>query len=374
LFQYLYIDLVQGLPPSKVSHPAEESLQAPGLEPSLALADKSSDALGTTPDSPGDESDLTPDPLANVKLYFMDENGAVTLVSLDNIKPACQLPAYPVKGGSPSFINYWGFNETGPVVACGSHYLEASTQCFAYEGIYSDSPWIQLPNSTLNHCIFDTSGLLTTQYDSSGLMTGMGWWLSGRTLDDNDDCSSYKWASEVFNGFEWVAGPDPPKGVTFIDSCTVQVNTTHSLVVGGMASISQSWLYDWQAGRWTEAGQLNRPRFYHSCVAVEGLGVLVVGGADSTSNSEFTVELFDSDNGTWSLQPSLPNFMDTYHITVLQWQGTVIALANQDDRVFKREDDGSWGVLEGVLLPQMFKGGQHKHAVIVHDDYGLGCL
>ena len=79
LFQYLSIDLVQGLPPSQVSHPAEESLQAPGLEPSLALADKSSDAIGTTPDSPGDESDLSPDPLANVKLYFMDENGAVTL-------------------------------------------------------------------------------------------------------------------------------------------------------------------------------------------------------------------------------------------------------------------------------------------------------
>ena len=294
-------------------------------------------------------------------------------VSLDNIKPNCQLPSYPVMGGSPAFINYWGANETGPVVACGGHYLEASTQCFGYVDIYSDSPWMQLPNSTLNHCIYDSSGIITTQYDLSGLMTGMGWWVSGLTQDDNGGCS-YKWASEVFNGFEWVTGPDHPKGVSFIDSCTVQVNTTHSLVVGGMASMGQSWLYDWQVGRWTEAGKLNRPRQTHSCVAVEDLGVLVVGGTDHNSNREHTVELFDPVNGRWSLQPSLPNFMETYRIIVLQWQGTVIALANRDDRVFKREDDGSWGVLEGVLLPQEFKGGQNNHAVIVHDEYGLGCL
>ena len=281
LFQYLYVDLVQGLPPSKVSPQAEESLQDPETLPSLAY--KSLGASRATSDSPGDESDLSPDPLANVKLYFMDENGAVTL------------------GKKIKKVNFT---------------------------------------------------LLLLLYMKM----------------------KYKWASEVFNGFEWVTGPDHPKGVSFIDSCTVQVNTTHSLVVGGMASMGQSWLYDWQVGRWTEAGKLNRPRQTHSCVAVEDLGVLVVGGTDHNSNREHTVELFDPVNGRWSLQPSLPNFMETYRIIVLQWQGTVIALANRDDRVFKREDDGSWGVLEGVLLPQEFKGGQNNHAVIVHDEYGLGCL
>ena len=43
----------------------------------------------------------------------------------------------------------------------------------------------------------------------------------------------------------------------------------------------------------------------HSCTAVEGLGVLVAAGLTDV-NYVHSVELFDPETGTWTLQSNLP--------------------------------------------------------------------
>ena len=61
----------------------------------------------------------------------------------------------------------------------------------------------------------------------------------------------------------------------------------------------------WQSGEWTQSGDLNHARAGHSCTAVEGLGVLVAAGLTDV-NYVHSVELFDPDTGTWTLQSNLP--------------------------------------------------------------------
>ena len=275
-------------------------------------------------------------------------------VSLDNAADNCELPAYPGSSGFPAAINY--MDSLAAVVACGGEALADSSKCWTLDG----SSWTPLPDSSQRHCC----------YDSTNLMADNVWWVAGR-LQTEDSCSPDEWTSEVFNGEEWFPGPQHPTGGYSSESCLVQLNSTHSLYTGGYPTIAASWLYDWTEGVWTKSGDLNEGRWTHGCGVLEGLGVLVAGGQFSDA---YSVELYDTETGTWTLQPSLPQDINPMAPTLLVWDGSVIALFNGEDQVYQRADDGTWSPLEGVGLPGTFGGHYTVKTTVVPDDFTNGCM
>ena len=127
------------------------------------------------------------------------------------------------------------------VVACGGFNLADSSSC-----------WALLPDSTQRHC----------NDDSPTLIVDRGMWVTGR-LQTNDDCYG-EWTSEIYTGETWIPGPQHPAGLSS-GSCLAEVNSTHSLLTGGLYTGTSSWLYDWTTGAWSESSQLNQGRWGHGC-------------------------------------------------------------------------------------------------------------
>ena len=281
-------------------------------------------------------------------------NSVYISVSLDNEAENCELPAYPGSSRYPAAVNY--METIGEVVACGGETLAGSSKCFAFDG-YS---WTSLPDSTQHHCYFESHNLIVDQ----------GWWVVGWLQSDNGVCVN-KWSSEVFNGEEWFQGPPHPTGPGSITDgiCLAHLNSTHSLYSGGDPTYTASWLYDWTEGVWTQTGDLNEGRYGHGCTVQEGQGVFVAGGYKD--DFVYSVELYDPETGTWTLQPGLPQEIDPSDPTLLPWSESLIALFSGEDQVYQRADDGTWSALEGVVLPDTFDG---YCITIVPQDFANGCM
>ena len=271
----------------------------------------------------------------------------------------CVLASYP--GGSqwPAAANY--IDSLAAVVACGGVDVADASRCWAFDG----SSWTPLPRSNQPHCYFNSPNLQVDQ----------GWWVAGtlQTGSGGFGGCSFEWTSEVFTGEDWIQGPQHPTGVS-IYSCLVNVNATHTLMTGGQPIITDSWLYDWTAGVWTQTGSMNEGRFGHGCVVLDGQGVLVVGGSDG--GNVYSVELYDPETGTWTLQPSLPE--DIWYpfgpaLLALD-HGTAIALFDREDRVFQRTEDGTWSALSGVVLPSTFGGYPSDKVTMVPEEFATGCM
>ena len=284
-------------------------------------------------------------------------------VSLDNAAENCELPAYPGSSGFPAAVNY--MESLGAVVACGGTDLSDSSKCWAFDG----TSWTPLPDSTQRHYFIDSPNLVVDE----------NWWVAGTLQTANGTCSYYdhdEWTSEVFNGEHWVQGPQKPRGFNSL-FCLAQLNATHSLYTTDWTYnlYVYTWLYDWTAGEWIQTGDLKEGRFRHGCAVLDGLGVLVAGGnKNRLPGLVHSVELYDPEAGTWTLQPSLPQDIDPSAPTLLVWDGSVIALFRAEDQVYQRADDGTWSPLEGVVLPGTFYGYINNKAVIVPNDFANGCM
>ena len=290
------------------------------------------------------------------------------LVSLDRSTKNCILPAYPYL--VPAAVNY--MDSLGAVVACGGLDYDAGdivSECFSFDG----SNWTPLPDSIHKHEAFSSSNLITDK----------GWWLAGPLADYDYYISYDEWTSEIFTGEEWIEGPQHPANYSAF-SCIASVNSTHSLLTGGAPAnydqiegdptLTTSWLFDWTAGVWTETGNLNERRALHGCALLEGQGVLVAGGVNGrdSGDSIYSVELYDPESGTWSLQPGLPQDTDPSSIVLLRWNKTVVALLYDQTEVYQRREDGTWTALQGVGLDEEFEGSYNK-AAMVPDDFAPGC-
>ena len=196
----------------------------------------------------------------------------IVLVSLDGSSPNLEVPSYPGTSGFPAALSY----NDGQVLACGGLDLADSTKCWVFDG----SKWSPLPDSA-PHCWFETT---TTVVDGK-------WWLTGRVQTGDNGCAE-DWISEVFNGDEWVPGPEHPTGYSQY-SCTVQLNTTHSLYTGGDPTKGQTWLYDWTSKTWTESGGLHVHRYAHGCVVLNDQAVLVAGGEKAFADYVMSVERYN---------------------------------------------------------------------------------
>lgn len=105
---------------------------------------------------------------------------------------------------------------------------------------------------------------------------------------------------EVFDGDAWQPGPDMPSAASH--HCLVQLNETHTIMMGGTVE-SRSYILDWPEQKWKSAASMHLERRDHSCVLMSDGKVLVVGGAEHEAAS---TEIYDPDENQWKYGPSLP--------------------------------------------------------------------
>jgi len=309
------------------------------------LEETSTSPSTTTPATPS----TTSAPAGMNKILYIDGlTGKTTLVSLDGTTGNCDLEDYPANSNWPAAVTY----NNGEVLACGGEDLEDADRCWSSNG----SAWSALPNSNQKHC----------RDDSPNVIVNEEWWITGQLQTEDYSCSSSSSTSEVYTGSNWKPGPALPGDEYPIWSCVVNLNTTHtSLIGGGSSARRDAWLYDWTSQAWTRTGSLIQGRYGHGCVALDGERILVAGGYDGSS-LVYSAEIYDAIQGTWSSQPDLPADINPVAPILLNWDGQVLALFRDKDQIYQRsEETGEWSVLQGVQLPSSFGGYNLDKAVLV---------
>ena len=249
---------------------------------------------------------------------------------------------YPAPWNWPAAVTY----NNGGVLACGGHFLEDADHCWSFNG----SAWSSLPNSKQKHC----------NHDSPNVFVMDGWWITGLLqIGDAWKCSFSSSTSEVFTGSDWKPGPALPGDDFLRYSCAVNLNATHTFLIGGGYPVRNDvWLYDWSSQAWTRTGSLIRGRRIHGCVALDGERILVAGGRDG--GAIYSVEIYDATKGTWSSQPDLPRDIKPDAPTLLNWDGQVLALFPGKDKIYQRsEETGEWSVLHLIELFSISNMGCH---------------
>ena len=178
------------------------------------------------------------------------------LIDLSNSSvPNCRLPDYPSPIPYPAAVV---FDEQAAVVrACGGPSGEgggASNRCFTFDGF----KWQEnMDPSTEEHGYYQNGYLLKS---SSIKVPEIGWWIFDSTF-------SNWYSSEVFTMNEvWESGPGKPSynGSAKLPEnfCSVQLNSTHTAVIGGELSysIADVIFYDWTSSEWTPGPPLQTPR------------------------------------------------------------------------------------------------------------------
>ena len=136
------------------------------------------------------------------------------LVSLDGTTGNCDLEDYPAPSNYPAAVTY----TNGEVLACGGLDLEDSDRCWSFNG----SAWSALPNSRQKHCLGDSSNVIVNEE----------WWITGRLQTGIGSCSSSS-SSDIYTGSNWKPGPALPGDEYPEYSCVVNINTTHTFLIGG---------------------------------------------------------------------------------------------------------------------------------------------
>jgi len=308
------------------------------------LEETSTTPSTTTPTT----SPKTSAPTALNKILYIDgETGKTTLVSLDGTTANCDLEDYPAPSNYPAAVTY----NNGEVLACGGRDLEDADRCWSFNG----SAWSALPNSKQKHCYFDSPNVIVNEE----------WWITGQLQTRDDSCSGSSSTSDVYTSSNWKPGPALPGDEYPAYSCVVNLNKTHTFLIGGGDPVRRdAWLYDWTSQAWTRTGSLIQGRRAQGCVALDGERILVAGGYDG--GDVYTVELYDPTQGTWSSQPDLPADINPAAPLLLNWDDQVLALFNNEDQIYQRsEETGEWSVLAGVQLPETFSGYLYDKAILV---------
>merc|ERR1719239_608823 len=211
------------------------------------LEETSTTPSTTTPATP---STTSAPPAMNKILYIDGDTGRTTLVSLDGTTANCDLEDYPATLNFPAAVTY----NNEEVLACGGLDLEDADRCWSFNG----SAWSALPHSNQKHCYFDSPNVIVNDT----------WWITGQLqLYEDGSCSSS--TSEVYTGSNWKPGPALPGDEYPLYSCVVNLNTTHTFLIGAYPARRDVWLYDWTSQAWTRTGSLIQGRYTHGCVTLD---------------------------------------------------------------------------------------------------------
>lgn len=287
-----------------------------------------------------------------------DHDNTWELIDLSNSSfPNCPLPDYPLPIKYPAAVV---FDERSEVVrACGGyigHGGEPTTRCFTFDG----SKWEEnMKPSREEHS--------NSNYNSNSNVPDIGWWIFQNDFSDSD-------SSEVFNkNGVWESGPSAPRynGSSNTPSgfCSVQLNSTHTAVIGGGlsdTSIADVIFYDWAIGEWIPGPPLQTPRRYHVCTSL-GNGQMMVAGGFSLSEVVSSVEIFDSSLDSWYFSEDLPEEADKNDHDLITWNGNPVWLNGEN--MWKYEK-GSWYPLQASVTD-----GYHydDFILMVPDDFIPDC-
>ena len=92
--------------------------------------------------------------------------------------------------------------------------------------------------------------------------------------------------------------------VTMVGHCMLSINQTHYLLTGGgtgAEKLSTAYLYS-EDGGFSKIEDMKTSRYDHGCSVINNSTVLVAGGSDTTSSTEY----LDLTSLTWSPGPELP--------------------------------------------------------------------
>jgi len=188
------------------------------------------------------------------------------------------------------------------VTICG----EGSSRCFSlhpflgvWEEITSPLPW----------SIFYASA--TTLANGDPIILG------GGGLSDSWDFDP-EYSSVVYHQDtgEWTSGPTLPDHVVY--TCTVKINTTHSLMLGGnifdpfdsSEQVSTTDVYMFDGNFFTQVSGMRQARAAAGCTLSSEGNIIVAGGfvteGEGTARPLSSVEIYNTVKDTWEEGPELP--------------------------------------------------------------------
>lgn len=301
------------------------------------------------------------------RLFVVDDRMVAKIINLNDASDECKLSSpFPLQ--SVSVISY--LEDKGAILACGtknSNRGYSTDQCLSYDG-----SWSTVPSTIQNHCPHHTT---------SSASPDQSLWIIGARQSSmnnrNGNCLN-EFSSELFFGYGWKEGPAHPYATTSDEQltehnrpCLVQLNSTHSMYIGGAPNLEETYIYDWGREVWIKSASLNHPRGSHSCVVVEGEGVLVAGGRNGNTTFVRSLELFDISEEKWIVQPSLPDNTVPRSLYLLHHGNNVIAI--YDEKVYKRGEDATWTLIDGLHVPVKANRGGLRH-VLVPDTMVNQCI
>ena len=194
----------------------------------------------------------------------------------------------------------------------------------------------------------------------------IGWWIF------EEDFSS----SEVFNkNGVWESGPSEPSyngsSNTPTGFCSVQLNSTHTAVIGGYLSDTSKAdviFYDWTIGDWIPGPPLQTPRRSHDCTSFGNGRMMVAGGTSLFDEEVSSVEIYDSSLDSWYFSEDLPEEPAyEYYNDLFTWDGNPVWLNYHN--IWKYEE-GDWSRLEARVTENYYR---NDFTLMVPDDFIPDC-
>ncbi len=122
--------------------------------------------------------------------------------------------------------------------------------------------------------------------------------------------------SEIFDGQEFIVGPELPFGAD--SSCAAEVEAGVVFIGGAYSSnVREAYLIDVDSGDVTTLPEMPNDRGYHCCgTAVSpsgGIDIVVAGGIYEW----LTADIFNTELGVWRPGPNLPNPIEYVRMVLL---------------------------------------------------------
>ena len=279
---------------------------------------------------------------------------------------ACELPMYPAAGG-PVTVAF--SHQTGEVVACGEYDNIINKEFYSFDGI----TWEPLPLLQEDH-------VPAPYFTNSYFMEGIGLWVGGDDGSGYDSDLLGRMVNELLNSEgQWVTLPleSAYEDNLYQAPCVVPMNSTHIFFSGGIilsnyTVLADTWILDLENLEWTPSTPMLTPRWFHGCLLTDDGEVLVAGGYedfyfDVPSSS---VDIFNPVSLEWRESGNLSNiYPDTPGL--LLWKEEVILFEYESDRIWEREDDLGWRLMD-VSMGATFYGDE-ENAVLVPDSWKNAC-
>jgi len=207
-------------------------------------------------------------------------------------KTQCDLPDFPIE-----IIGAVGFNTAKGLVICGG---EGEKRCFI---LTPQNQWMPFPNMSTVRCLASA-----TEVNNDETLIIGGYDENGNKLN----------TTELISSSGSVKGKDFP--TTISSHCTIKINSTHGLVIGGKQDDSypaSTWFVDLTTITFTPGPKMTTGRISPGCstfhVGTKTYGAVSGGGAiESGGNYKGNVldstEIIDLEqqSPTWTEGPKLP--------------------------------------------------------------------